>query len=76
MGKYINPREGVSEHRSMVDFSHVSDDACSVFESRKLPYRNIEECRKLLAETQKRNFEEMMAKHFPDLSKAEKEGQK
>ena len=65
MEKYREPREGVQEHRSMVDFSHVSDDACSVFESRKLPYRNIEECRKLMAETHKRNFEEMMEKYFP-----------
>lgn len=57
---------GVQENLAMVDFPDVSDDGCSVFESRKLPYRNIEECRKLMAETHKRNFEEMMEKYFPE----------
>lgn len=57
---------GVQEHYSMVDFSDVSDDGCSIFETRVLPYRNIEECRKLMAETHKRNFKEMMDKYFPE----------
>ncbi len=69
MEKYRDPREGVQVHRSMVDFHDISDDGCSVFESRVLPYRNIEECRKLLAETHKRNFKEMMDKYFPEEQK-------
>ena len=68
--KWMSPQEvralGVREHTSMVDFSEIHEDGCIVFESRVLPYRNIEECRELMRQTHKRNFEKMMAKYFPE----------
>ena len=60
-------RPGVEEHFAMIDVLEVSaDDGCSVFETTALPYRNIEEVRKMMLETQKRNFEEIMAKFFTE----------
>lgn len=75
MTRYMSPKEvkslGVREHLSMVDFPDVSDDGCSIFETRKLPYRNIEEVREMMRETHKRNFKEMMDKWFPEEQKAD-----
>jgi len=65
MLRYSTIREGVQEN-ALVQFPSVEDDGCSVFESRTLPYRNIEDCRKLMKETHQRNFKEMCEKYFKE----------
>ena len=65
MLRYSTIREGVQEN-ALVQFPSVENDGCSVFESRALPYRNIEDCRKLMIETHQRNFKEMCEKYFKE----------
>lgn len=62
---------GVQENLAMVDFPEIHDDGCSVFERAGAwldCYRNAEECRELMRQTHKINFEKMIAKYFSDES--------